>query len=97
LSINIENHSRISRLVHAASGKYTLLIDVTGRGRLYDCFVTSNSRYLVIWEKFDKESVNADKMLGAKLNLFDLQTLRNTTRPYTAPLSEHVVSNLVLF
>jgi len=79
------------RLVHIASGKCTSVIDVTGRGRLDDCLVTSNSRYLVTWEIFDQESVKVDKMLGAKLNLFDLQSLRNISCPCTAPLSEHIV------
>ena len=73
------------------------MIDVTGRGRLDDCLAASNSRYFVLWEIFDKESANADKMLGAKLYLFDHQSLRNTLPAYAAPLSEHVVSILVLF
>jgi hypothetical protein len=83
--------------VHVVSGKCTLVLDFAGRGLLYDCYVASNSRYLVIWENFfDNECVHADKMLGAKLNLFDLQSLRNTSSPYAAPLSEHVVIILVL-
>jgi hypothetical protein len=82
--------------VHVASGKCTLVIDVTGRGSLFGSLVASNSRYFVIWEKLVNESVN-DKKTRAKLNLFDLQSLRNTSRPYTAPLSEHLVSILVLF
>ncbi len=83
--------------MHAASGKCTLVLDVTGRGRLFDCLVTSNSRYFVMWEKFHNESGNVDNMLGAKLYIFDLQSLRNTSLPYVAPLSEHLVSILVLF
>jgi hypothetical protein len=83
--------------VHVASGKCTSVLDVTGRRRLDYCLVASNSRYFVTWTKCDEESVNTDEVLGAKLSLFDLQSLRSTSSPYTAPLSEHLVSNLVLF
>jgi len=84
--------------VDVASGVCTSVIDVTGRGRLDECLVTSNSKYFVIWENFvNDESANVSKRVGAKVNLFDLQQLQNASRPYTAPVSEHLVSILFYF
>ena len=82
----------ILRLVHVASGRCFSVVDVTGRTN-----VTSNSRYLVIWEEFRKETVNDDKIRGTKLKLFDLELLRSASCPDTPPFTEHWVSIPVLF
>ena len=89
--MNIEN-GRILRLVHAASGRCFSVVGVTGcRG------VTSNSRFLVIWEEFYQETVHDEKIFGTKLKLFDLQLLQNASCPDIAPFTEHWVSIQVLF
>jgi hypothetical protein len=73
--------------VHVASGKCSLVVNLTGRGE-----VASNSRYIVIWEIIDQNSVDGKKIRGGKLKLFDLQSLRNASCPDIGPLSEHWAS-----
>ena len=83
---------RILRLVHAASGKCFSVVGVTGcRG------VTSNSRFLVVWQEFYQETVNDEEIIGTKLKLFDLQLLLNVSCPDTPPFIEHWVRIPVLF
>ncbi len=87
--MNFENR-RILRLVHVASGRSFSVVDVAGRRR--GRVVTSNSRYLVIWEEFRKETVNDEKIPGTKLKLFDLELLQNASCPDIPPFTEHWVS-----
>jgi hypothetical protein len=79
--------------VHAASGRCFTVVDVTGRRG-----VTSNSRYLVIWQEFYQETVDDEKIPGTKLKLFDLQLMQNASCPHNlVPFSEHWVSIEFLF
>jgi hypothetical protein len=94
MTMNFENR-RILRLVHVASGRSFSVVDVAGRRR--GRVVTSNSRYLVIWEEFRKETVNDEKIPGTKLKLFDLELLQNASCPDIPPFTEHWVSIQVLF